>query len=106
MKSQIREKDIESYLVKRIKDIGGKAYKFISPGNAGVPDRVILLQHGVSIFVELKAPGKKSTALQQVQQKKISELGFWVQVIDSKQRVDELIEMVGKLESIRKGDAK
>nr|WP_110460379.1 VRR-NUC domain-containing protein [Ruminiclostridium sufflavum] len=102
----MREKDIESYLVKRIKDIGGKAYKFISPGNAGVPDRVILLQHGVSIFVELKAPGKKSTALQQVQQKKISELGFWVQVIDSKQRVDELIEMVGKLESIRKGDAK
>lgn len=94
MKDKVSEKDIEKYLVKKIKALGGIAYKFISPGNAGVPDRIVLLKHGMPIFVEMKAPGKESTALQQVQQKKISDLGFWVEVIDSKQGVDEFIEMI------------
>ena len=36
------------------------AYKFVSPGNAGVPDRVVILQGGKSGFVELKRPGEKN----------------------------------------------
>lgn len=31
------EKDIEEKLRKRVKALGGRAYKFVSPGNAGVP---------------------------------------------------------------------
>ena len=93
MKNQVREKDIEEYLRDQVKAIGGKAYKFISPGNSGVPDRIVLLPPGITIFVELKAPGKKSTVLQQKQQKQIDDLGFMVRVIDSKHGVDELIEI-------------
>ena len=37
------EKDIEEKLRNKVKKLGGKAYKFVSPGNAGVPDRLVIL---------------------------------------------------------------
>ena len=40
------EKDVEQYLCKRVKEMGGKAYKFVSPGNAGVPDRLVVVPTG------------------------------------------------------------
>ena len=85
------EKDIERYLRDEVKKAGGRAYKFVSPGNSGVPDRLVLFPGGVVIFVELKAHGKKSTALQLAQQKRIEKLGFPVYVIDSEHGVDELL---------------
>jgi len=54
----MRERDIEAYLRDQIKRLGGIAYKFVSPGNAGVPDRLVLLPGAGVVFVELKAPGK------------------------------------------------
>lgn len=87
----MRERDIEKYFREQVKAIGGRAYKFVSPGNSGVPDRLTLFPGGRAVFVELKAPGKKPTALQLAQGKKISSLGFPVIVIDSKEGVDDLI---------------
>lgn len=87
----MNEKLIEQYLRDQVKMIGGKAYKFVSPGNAGVPDRLVLLPGGKVVFVELKALGKKPTNLQQTQIRRIRALGFMVCVIDSKKDVDELI---------------
>lgn len=91
----MRERDIEIYLRNRVKELGGKAYKFVSPGNAGVPDRLVLLPKARVIFVELKAPGKKPTALQERQMQAISILGFPVYVIDSFEKVDEFIKFYG-----------
>lgn len=90
----MRENVIESYLRDRVKQVGGKAYKFVSPGNAGVPDRLVLLSGGRTVFVELKAPGKKPTAIQLLQHKKLRNLGFKVLVIDSKEMVDEFLKEV------------
>lgn len=90
----MQEKDIEQYLREQVKAAGGKAYKFTSPGNSGVPDRLVLLPEGRVAFVELKAPGKTSTPLQQMQQKKISDLGFQVLIIDSYTGVDDFIREV------------
>lgn len=87
----MRERDIETYLRERVKATGGRAYKFTSPGNAGVPDRLVLFPGGKAAFAELKAPGKKPTALQLAQGRKISNLGFPVVVIDSKQGVDDFV---------------
>lgn len=85
------EKNIEKYLRDEVKKAGGRAYKFVSPGNAGVPDRLVLFPGGRVFFVELKNKGKKSTPLQTGQQNRIRKLGFPVFVIDSKPGVEELI---------------
>ena len=90
----MREKVVEEYLREQVRAAGGKAYKFVSPGNVGVPDRLVLLPGGRTYFVELKAPGKKPTALQQVQAAKLKGLGFEVLTLDSKAGVDEFIKGV------------
>ena len=49
----MKEKEIETYLRMRISSFGGRAYKFVSPGNDGVPDRLVCLPGGKVIFVEI-----------------------------------------------------
>lgn len=88
----MKESQIESYLRQKVKDLGGIAYKFVSPGNSGVPDRMVLLPGGRTIFVELKAPGKKPTKLQLVQHKRMQGLGHEVRVIDSREQVDAWLQ--------------
>ena len=85
------ERDIEQHLVKQAKLAGGRAYKWTSPGNSGVPDRIVMLPGGRISFAELKVPGKKPTPLQLNQQQFIRNQGLPVFVIDSKEGVDELI---------------
>ena len=60
----MREKTIEAKLVTAVRQLGGLALKFISPGLDGVPDRLVLLPGGRMAFIELKAPGKKMRPLQ------------------------------------------
>lgn len=85
------EKEVEKYLRDEVKRIGGKAYKFVSPGNDGVPDRLVCLPGGAVAFVELKAPGKAPRPLQEKQMSFLRGLGFDVRCIDSKAGVDALI---------------
>ena len=61
--------------------MGGKAYKFVSPGNAGVPDRIVILPNKQPIFIELKAEKGKLTELQKNQLKKLVDLGQRVEVL-------------------------
>lgn len=58
------ECDTEAYLKARVKALGGECLKFVSPGTAGVCDRLLLLPNGVTAFVELKRLGEAPTALQ------------------------------------------
>lgn len=81
------EKQIESHLVKKARSAGGLAIKWVAPGMVGVPDRIVFLP-GRIVFVELKAPGKKPTAIQLHVHKLLQELGADVRVIDSKEQVD------------------
>lgn len=75
------EKKVEKYLVREVKKIGGVSFKFISPGNAGVPDRIVILPTGKVVFAELKTDKGKLTKLQESQIRKISELGAEVKVL-------------------------
>lgn len=77
------EKDIESALCARVKSLGGLCEKFISPGRRSVPDRIVTLPSGVIVFVEVKAPGKKPTDLQERDHARRKALGCRVVVIDS-----------------------
>jgi len=90
----MREKSIEAYLRDRVRTIGGWAPKWTSPGNNGVPDRIVFLPGGRVVFVELKAPGKKPTQLQLVQHERLRSLGQYVAVIDSREKVDKLLEFL------------
>jgi len=76
------ESAIESAVCKYAKTKGWLVYKFVSPNNRGVPDR-IMLRNGVIIFVEFKATGKQPTTLQQYIIKRIRGEKFKVYVIDS-----------------------
>ena len=93
----LRERDIEQYLVGKVKALGGIAYKWTSPGNNGVPDRIVIVPGNGIVFVELKAPGAKPTALQIAQHRRLTSMGCDVRVIDSKAQVDALIqELAGR----------
>ena len=88
------ERDVEKHLVKRVKAAGGIAYKFTSPGRRSVPDRLVLMPPDLlddsqrAIFVELKAPGKTATPAQLREHGRLRDLGFRVEVIDTKEGVD------------------
>ena len=93
----MRERDVERYLRERVKQLGGRAYKFVSPGNNGVPDRIVMLPGGKLFFVELKAPVKEKTALQDAQIDRISKLGQDVFVVDSKEKVDNILAVSNEI---------
>ncbi len=87
------EKYIEKHLRNEVEKLGGKAFKFSSPGNNGVPDRIVLYQ-GRCFFVELKKPGEELRPLQKVMVKLFKKLGFKVYVIDSIEKVREFIDEI------------
>ena len=90
----MQEREVEKYLVERVKKIGGRAYKFVSPGNAGVPDRLACFPGGCVRFVEVKAPGGKQTTLQQNKAEELRRLGFEVRVVDSIEQVNQFMREV------------
>ncbi|MFJ1257873.1 VRR-NUC domain-containing protein [Cupriavidus sp. CuC1] len=85
------ESKIETHLVKRVKDVGGTAYKFTSPQRRAVPDRLVLLPGGRATFVECKATGQKPTEAQAREHTRLGALGFPVLVIDSLEAVEAFI---------------
>lgn len=83
------EKAIEQALRQVIQADGGICWKLVSPGVAGVPDR-LCLKSGRAVFVEVKAPGKKPRPLQQRRMKQLREQGFTCLVIDSMSQIEEV----------------
>ena len=90
----MREKTIESKLVKAVRNMGGLAPKFVSPGLDGVPDRLVLLPGGKIAFIELKAPGKTLRPLQVKRKRQLEELGFLVYCIDSPEQIGEILNEI------------
>lgn len=82
------ERDVERYLVKRVEAIGGRAYKFVSPGRAGVADRIVCLPTGETWFVEVKTEGGRMSALQNVFAEDMRRMNQKYTVIWSKEQVD------------------
>lgn len=88
------ESKIEAHLVKRVKDVGGAAYKFTSPQRRAVPDRLVLLPGGRATFVECKATGQRPTDAQAREHARLWALGFPVLVIDSIDGVEAFVSGV------------
>ena len=76
------EATIERAVCDFAKRRGWLAYKFVSPGNRAVPDR-LFVRGGRVVFVEFKAPGKRPTRLQRREHFKLIGAGLAVYVVDS-----------------------
>ena len=90
------ESALEKIFVREVKKLGGKAYKWVSPGNAGVPDRIVILPNKTPIFVELKTDSGRLTKLQQVQCNKLVEYGQRVEVLHGLTDVKLFFERIRK----------
>ena len=90
----MRESQIETKLVQAVRQTGGLALKFISPGFNGVPDRLLLFSGGSVAFCEVKAPGQKPRPLQVHRMEQLRALGFSVYVVDSVEGIREMMEAV------------
>lgn len=88
------EKQIEAYLVKRVKEIGGVPYKFTSPSNRGVCDRLVVLPGGAIWFVEMKRAGGKLTPLQVKFAETMQAMGHRYACLWSKEEVDQWVSQL------------
>ncbi len=92
MTTYVREDTVENYLVGRVKELGGVAYKFTSPGRKGVPDRMCCFPEAQMFFVETKAPkGGLLGASQHREIRRLHTMGFHVYVATTKRRVDVVL---------------
>jgi len=89
--ADMKESVVESKFVQKIKELGGRAYKFVSPGRRNVPDRLVLLPLPSRIrsviakymwFAEIKAPGKKPRPGQEREIERLRNMGYKVEVVD------------------------
>lgn len=99
----MRESHIEQYLVDRGKALGGEVRKVKWVGRNGAPDRLVMLPGTLdhkdaqqrfasrTIWVELKAPGEKVKPHQQREHERMRKMGQRVEVVDSFERVDEVL---------------
>lgn len=87
----MRERDVENYLVERVRAAGGEVRKVQWIGRNGAPDRFVMLK-GLSMWVEIKAPGEKPRPSQVREHERMRSMGQRVEVIDSLDGVDALLQ--------------
>ena len=85
------ESAVEHYFRNRFLLNGFMCFKFTAPGISGVPDRLVI-GHGHTVFVELKAPGEEPRDLQYKTIEDMAKHGAEIYIVDSRSDVDVLIE--------------
>lgn len=85
------EKDIERWLGNQLKKLGCIYMKFVSPGNDGVPDRIVVLPGGEVLFVELKSENGRLSHTQVYQIARLRKQGVKVLIVSSKAEAMELL---------------
>jgi hypothetical protein len=88
----MKESEVENHFVWTIERMGGKTYKFTSPGRKGVADRIACLPDGQTWFVELKTKGGRLSALQKLFETDMMLLRQNYACLWTKEQVDEWIK--------------
>lgn len=94
-----RESEIENTLVEGVVKLGGQCLKWVSPGRAGVPDRVVLMPCGRVHFVELKSLSGRVSAVQQHFIEKANALGHHIHVLKGQRSVLSFLSHLEKLKA-------
>lgn len=92
----MKESKIEASLVREVRKRGGLCYKFISPGNPGVPDRIVILPGGRTVYVELKTEIGRLSKVQRWQREEIQKRGADVRVLKG---MDQVLEFLKEVDS-------
>ncbi|WP_293009555.1 MULTISPECIES: VRR-NUC domain-containing protein [unclassified Oscillibacter] len=90
----MKESAIEAKLVRMVRDRGGLCYKFVSPGNPGVPDRIVITPDGKTIYAELKTEVGRLAAIQKWQITEMQKRGMDVRVLKGLPEVRAFVEEV------------
>lgn len=89
----VRESEVESYLRRKAESYGGKCIKILPDYSRGIPDRLMMLPGGITIWVETKRPvGGRLSSYQLVRHRELRALGQQVEVVWSKAEADGLFE--------------
>lgn len=89
------ESGIERYLVNRVKEMGGLCFKFESPGNPGVPDRIVITAEGRVIFVELKTDVGRLEKIQKYRIEEMRKRHVDVRTLKGLNKVKEFLAEIG-----------
>lgn len=81
-----REQGVEARFCHLARLHGGYAFKWVSPGVSGVPDRILFLPDGRIYLVELKRPGGHTHGTQPAIHRKLTRLGHPVYVVSDPDR--------------------
>ncbi len=101
----VLERDIERYLIKKVKGLGGCVRKIKWMGRNGAPDRLILLKG--SHFVELKRPkGGRLSAGQKREAKIFSEHSVKIHHLKTYDEVDDFLNEICSKKIPRDSDQK
>ncbi|MCI7638714.1 MAG: VRR-NUC domain-containing protein [Clostridiales bacterium] len=92
----MKESTVEARLVREVKKRGGLCYKFTSPGNPGVPDRIVILPGGITVYVELKTEIGRLAKIQKWQIEELRRRGAAVRVLKGMEQVMEFLGEVDK----------
>lgn len=101
--SATSEKTLERRLVREVKELGGLPLKYQNSNMTGYPDRLIVLPRGDTVWVELKSAGKNPSKLQAHCISRLRELGCEVYLIDTQQKLSDLLEYLKiKIKTIKR----
>lgn len=92
-----KENRVERRLIDGVKALGGITFKFVSPGRAGVPDRVVILPDGAVHFVELKALGGKPSRIQLRRISQLRKLDVTALVLTGADEVERYLDNLREL---------
>ncbi|WP_127147608.1 VRR-NUC domain-containing protein [Veillonella sp. VA139] len=85
------EKELERWLGQELKKLGCIYMKFVSPGNDGVPDRIVVMPGGDVVFVELKSETGRLSHTQAFQIARLQQKGAMVFLISNKIEARDLL---------------
>jgi hypothetical protein len=82
------ESEVEKHFDWAVQTMGGRTWKFVSPGRRGVSDRIACLPDGSTWFVELKRPGGRMSGLQKLFAAEMDRLHQQYAILWTKEMVD------------------
>jgi hypothetical protein len=90
--SVMLEKEIEKYFVWTVETAGGKTYKFKSPTQRGVSDRVACMPNGETWFIELKTKVGRLSELKKIFRNDVLERQQRYALLASTEEIDQWLK--------------